>query len=339
MGSARRPPALLVMSRDTFQTQFDAERLDRLRDHLSFPAVLWTDDLDDPALAPALAEVEILLTSWGAPRLDARRLAAMRRLRAVLHCAGSVRPVVSEEFWRRGIVVSSCADANAVPVAEFTFASIVLAGKKAQFLALDAREHRDDWSYLHAHGELSNYRRTIGVVGFSRIGRRVVRLLQQLDGVTCLVADPHADPLEVAEAGGHLVALPEMLPRVSVLSLHAPDLPTTRGMIGARELALLPDGATVVNTARGALLDTAALERECATGRLYAVLDVTSPEPLPAASPLYELRNVVITPHVAGSLGSETFRMTDVALDELGRYLVGQPLRHQVLSRDLELIA
>ncbi|GAB7193447.1 hydroxyacid dehydrogenase [Kineococcus sp. NUM-3379] len=339
MDSVRRPPALLVMSQDTFRTQFDPARLDRLCGMVSFPGPVWAPDLDDPALAPSLADVEVLLTSWGAPRLDTARLARLRSLRAVLHCAGTVRPIVSEEFWRRGIVVSSGADANAVPVAEFTFASIVLAGKKAQFLANDARRHREDWSYVRARGELSNYRRTLGIVGFSRIGRRVVRMLQQLDGAEVLVSDPYADPAEVAAAGGRLTALHELLPRVSVLSLHAPDLPATRGMIGARELALLPDGATVVNTARGTLLDTPALERECATGRLHAVLDVTHPEPLPAGSPLYDLPNVVITPHVAGSLGSETFRMTDTALDELRRHLAGQPLHHQVVSEDLELIA
>jgi phosphoglycerate dehydrogenase-like enzyme len=110
-----------------------------------------------------------------------------------------------------------------------------------------------------------------------------------------------------------------------VLSLHAPSLPETRHMIGAAELAALPPHAVLINTARGALIDTAALERACAERDLHAILDVTEPEPLPATSPLYDLPNVVLTPHIAGSLGSETRRMAAAALTELERYAAGQP--------------
>ena len=116
-----------------------------------------------------------------------------------------------------------------------------------------------------------------------------------------------------------------LLTRSEILSLHLPGLPETRHAISARELALLPDGATVINTARGAVVDTAALERECATGRLNAILDVTDPEPLPPGSRLAELPNVMITPHIAGSLGTETRRMSAQALDELDRYVRGKP--------------
>ena len=181
--------------------------------------------------------------------------------------------------------------------------------------------------------------RTIGVVGFSRIGRRVVSLLQQLDSATVLVADPYADPYEVAAAGARLVPLDELLPRVDVLSIHAPALPSTRHMIGAEQLARLRRNATVINTARGSLIDTAALERECAAGRLHAILDVTDPEPLPADSVLYDLPNVMLTPHVAGSLGSEIHRMTDAALDELERFVRGEALQSAVSSETLRVSA
>jgi phosphoglycerate dehydrogenase-like enzyme len=235
--------------------------------------------------------------------------------------------------------VTNGADANAIPVAEFTFASIVLAGKKAHVLANDARTWREDWSYTTARGELGNIGRVIGVIGFSRIGRRVVRLVQQLQDVTCLVSDPHADPLEVSAAGGRLVPLTELLAASDIVSVHAPALPETRHMIGAAELRTMKDNATLINTARGSLVDTAALEAECATGRIHALLDVTEPEPLPAGSVLYSLPNVVITPHIAGSLGTETRRMSDAALNDLERYLTGQRLMAQVVSEDLSLSA
>ncbi|GAA2050742.1 hydroxyacid dehydrogenase [Leifsonia soli] len=333
------PQALVVMARDVFERQFDAARVARLRRLARVPDPVFADDLDDPAVAGRLAAVDVLLTGWGAPRLDAALLDRMPRLRAMLHCAGSVRPQVTEEFWKRGIRATSAAEANAVPVAEFTFAAIIFAGKKAPFIAADRSTHADHGLHITRYGELSNLGRTIGVVGFSRVGRRVVDLVQQLGDVTCLVADPFADPAEVRASGATPVALDELLPRVDVLSLHAPELPATRHLIDAPRLAALRTHATLINTARGSLVDTAALERECASGRLNAILDVTDPEPLPHDSVLLRLPNVLVTPHLAGSLGSELKRMTDAALDELERFAGGRPFRAEVMRDDLLLSA
>ena len=159
-------------------------------------------------------------------------------------------------------------------------------------------------------------------------------------GVTLLRIVTIPDDVEtIAAAGATLTALDELLRRVDVLSLHAPELPETRHMIAAAELALLRDGATVVNTARGSLIDTDALIAECVSGRLDAVLDVTEPEPLPVDSPLYRLPNVSITPHIAGSLGSETRRMSDAALDELARWTLDLPLESEVVLADLGVSA
>src|SRR5690606_32960603 len=116
-------------------------------------------------------------------------------------------------------------------------------------------------------------------------------------------ADPFADAAKVAAAGAELVPLADLLPRVDVLTLHAPALAATRHMIGRAELAALRDGAVLINTARGSVLDHDALLAECRDGRIDAVLDVTEPEPLPADSPLLTLDNVAVTPHIAGSLG------------------------------------
>ena len=334
-----KPKALLVMNSGTFADQFDSTRLQRLGALVDLGGQAWTDSLDSPELAGRLADVEILVTSWGVPLLTSERLGRMPKLRAVFHCAGTVRSFASDELWERGILVTNGADANAIPVAEFTFASIVLAGKKAHVLANDARTHREDWSYTTQRGELGNIGRVIGVIGYSRIGRRVVQLVQELQDVTVLVSDPHADPLAVKAAGGRLVPLEELLPASDIVTVHAPALPETRHMIGAPELRAMKDHATLINTARGSLVDTKALEVECATGRIHALLDVTEPEPLPADSVLYDLPNVIITPHIAGSLGTETRRMSDSALDDLERYLTGQELLAQVVHEDLSLSA
>lgn len=325
--------ALVVMSRSSFEAHFDQDRLRRLSDLVALDEPCWTDDLDSARSRERLARAEVLLTSWGAPALTPQRLAAAPRLRAVLHGAGSVRDLVGQEVWRRGIRVTSAADANAVPVAEYTLAAIIFAGKKVPFLAADERHAYGGWGSVTGYGDLSNFRRTVGIVGFSRIGRRVVELLRVLRGTTCLVADPYADPEEVARAGARLVPLEEMLPQVHVLSVHAPELPETHHLIGAEQLGLLPDFATVINTARGSLVDPDALAAECADRRLFAILDVTDPEPLPTDSPLRRLARVMITPHIAGSLGTEIGRLTDHVLDELARWVADRPLRAEITAR------
>ncbi|NNH08976.1 hydroxyacid dehydrogenase [Cellulomonas fimi] len=326
------------MDPGTFALQFPAPARERLQHLARTGRPLCVSELDSAPARRRIAEAEVLLTSWGAPTLTPERVAAAPRLRAVLHCAGSVRGLVSDAVWERDLLVTSAADANARPVAEFTLAAIIFAGKRAPFLAATARTRRDDWSFGEL-GDLSNRGRTVGIVGFSRIGRRVVELLRVLETAAVLVADPVADPADIAAAGAEHVSLDELLRRSDVVSLHAPALPATHHLLGAAQLALLRDGATLVNTARGSLVDTAALETECAAGRLDAVLDVTDPEPLPPTSVLHDLPNVMLTPHVAGSLGSETQRMSDQALDELERYVHGLPPIAPVTRARLEVLA
>jgi phosphoglycerate dehydrogenase-like enzyme len=325
-----KPQALVVMDQRSFTAHFDRFRLDRLHRLVTPAAPLWVHELGSADARHLLATAEVLITSWGAPTLTADVLAAAPALQAVFHAAGSVRPIVSDSLWARGIRVTSAAEANAVPVAEYTLAAVIAAGKKAVFPQVGTTT---------GYGHRSNYHRTVGVVGFSRVGRRVVDLLGVLDLAACLVADPHADATEVGLAGGTLLDLHDMLPRTEILTLHAPALPSTRHLIGARELALLPDHATIVNTARGSLIDTDALVRECASGRLFAILDVTEPEPLPPEHPLLHLPTVVVTPHLAGATGSEVLRLSDLTLDELGRWVADEPLLAEVTPADLALRA
>lgn len=321
----RRPEALLVMAPETMRVQFGADELARLRALARVGDPPVAHELESPPVRARLAAVEVLVTSWGCPPLDEGVLRGAPRLRAVLHAAGSVRGHVGDAAFDRGLRVTTAADVNAGPVAQYTVAAVLWALKKVPFLAADARAHREDWGYRARRGELSARDRTVVLVGFSRVGRKVVDLLRRLDFPRLLVVDPVVDPAAVRAAGAVPVSLAEALPQADVLSLHAPGLPQTRHLIGAAELAALPPWSTLVNTARGSLVDTAALERACAVDGLHAILDVTDPEPLPAASPLYDLPNVLITPHVAGSMGSETRRMAAAALDELERYGAGLP--------------
>ncbi|MET9799350.1 hydroxyacid dehydrogenase [Streptomyces sp. NPDC006368] len=288
----------------------------------------------EPPVAAALAEAEVLLTCWGATPLTAGVLERAPRLRAVVHAAGSVKHHVTEACWARGIAVTSAAAANALPVAEYTLAAILLAGKHVLRAARRYAELRTahDWQ-----GELAtsgNYRRAVGVVGASRIGRRVIELLRPFD-VQVLLYDPYVTAGEAAALGVVPMSLDDLCARADIVSVHAPQLPATHHLIGAAQLALMPDGATLINTSRGSLIDGTALLPHLTAGRLHAVLDVTDPEPPPPDSPLYRLPNVLLTPHIAGSLGNELHRMADQALDELERYVRGVPFADPVRPSEL----
>ena len=325
------------MGEDTLRTQFGAAELARLATTATLGEPLAATEFTSLRARARLGAVEVLITSWGCPPLDSSVLRHAPQLRAVLHAAGSVRAHVGQAVFDRGILVTTAAEANAQPVARYTLAAILWAAKQAPFLAAGARLHRDDRGCRQGRGELGGTP-TVVLVGFSRVGRRVAQLLQLVGITGVLVVDPFADPAAVAASGAELVTLREGLPRADVLSLHAPDLPTTRHMIGDAELAALPPGATLINTARGTLVDQAALEKACRAG-LCAILDVTDPEPLPLTSVLYELPNVMITPHVAGALGAETRLLTASALTELERYAAGLPPLDAVTAESLRLQA
>lgn len=279
----------------------------------------------------------MLITGWGAPRLDGRTLDRMPHLRSVFHAAGSVKGVVSQALWARGVRVSNAVAANALPVAEYALAMILLSAKDVPGSAQRfARTH--DLGTSQPGASAGTYQTTVGVIGASRTGRRLLELLRPFD-LRPLVHDPSLDPAEAQGLGAELVPLPTLLARSRVVSVHAPELPQTYRMIGAAELAAMPDGATLINTARGSLLHTDALVPEVTSGRLRAVLDVTDPEPLPTDHPLWACPAVTLTPHVAGSLGNELRRIGAQVVDDVVAFASTGRLRAEVTADQLARLA
>ena len=184
-----------------------------------------------------------------------------------------------------------------------------------------------------------NYDRTIGIVGASLIGRRVIQLLDAFPHLDVALYDPFVSSDEADELGVTKLELTELCAASDILSIHAPALATTHHMIGAEQLAALRDGATVINTARGWLLDHDALITHLTSGRLRAVLDVTDPEPLPDDSVLRTLPNVYLTPHLAGTQGSELGRMAEYAAEEVRRWSAGEPGLNEVHKEQLDRLA
>ncbi|WP_189939769.1 hydroxyacid dehydrogenase [Streptomyces aurantiogriseus] len=337
MPSAQLPRAVFAMDPVHLPLLFPAPLLARLRRTADLDPALVVRDFADPAAAPALAGADVLITGWGCPRLGADTLAAAPRLRTVLHAAGSVRSLIGEPLWSHGVTVSSAVTGNALPVAEYTLAMILLAGK-------DAFAHRERFRRTHVHptpaetAATGNLGRRVGVIGASRVGRRLLELLRAYD-FEVLLHDPYVDAAEAAELGAQLLSLEDLLRHSDIVSLHAPDIPETHHMLDRARLALVRDGGVLINTSRGALVDHAALTDELVSGRLHAILDVTEPEPLPADSPLYRLPNVFLTPHIAGSLGNELERLGRIVVEELERLAGGLPLAHEVRHADLVRVA
>jgi phosphoglycerate dehydrogenase-like enzyme len=322
-----RPRALVAMSDDTYAQLFSGEQRRALSSLVELDGMAAWQRLDTPAAVRALSTVEVLVTGWGAPVVDATVLAHAPHLRAVVHTAGSVKAILTREVWDRGIAVTTCAAANAIPVAEFTLAAILLSGKRAF-----RRRTRDVAPWL------GNYRRTVGIVGASRIGRRVLDLLR-LHEFDLLLYDPYVSHGDAARYGARKLTLDQLLAASDIVSLHAPSTPETHHMLDARRLGLLKNGAVLINTSRGALVDTAALTEHLVRGRIDAVLDVTDPEPLPPDSVLHQLDNVFLTPHVAGSLGGELHRLAAMALSELARFAEGRPLEQSISLEQLDISA
>jgi phosphoglycerate dehydrogenase-like enzyme len=310
-----------------------------LRERLAACVALAPGVLSGPLTAErsldVLARTEVLITGWECPPLTPEVLSGAPLLRAVIHAAGSVKPMVTDAVWDRGIVVSSAADANADPVVAFTLAAVTFAAKGA--LSTAARYAAGWPAFTERVGADA---RTVGVIGASRIGRRVIAGLLASDaGYRVLLTDPYVTSREAASLGVELVPLPELCRRSGIVTVHAPELPETLGLLSAAMLRMIPSGGAVINTARGSLVDTEALARECASGRLDAFLDVTDPEPLPPDHALLHLPNVLVTPHIAGAQGSEVARLGRFAVAEVERFTAGTPLRGRCRREDLPRLA
>ncbi len=302
-------------------------------------------DLAEPALEPAtvhaqahrLASIEVLFTGWGCPPIDSTLLAAAPRLRAIFFAGGTIRPTITPAVWARGITVAGAYGANAVPVSEYTLATILFSLKRGWHYL--AHQHRTGTYPAPVVACPGAFGTTVGIVSLGAIGRLVCARLQSFD-LTILAYDPLVAPAEAARLGVTLVGLEELFQRSDVVSLHAPHLPGTEGLVTGELLRQLRPGATLINTARGAIVREAELAAVLARrSDLTAVLDVLQHEPPDPANPLLRLPNVMLTPHIAGALGPECLRLGRLMVDECRRWLGGESLQWQITSEQSRLLA
>lgn len=298
-----------------------------------YPHVVGAADFE--AHIPYLQDLEVIFSTWGMPSLTEAQIAQMPRLRAVFYAAGSVQGF-ARPFLEQDVLVVSAWAANAVPVAEFTLAQVLLAGKgyfanTRGFVSPDSRRT--------AYVGPGNFGEAVALLGCGQIGRAVVALLEPFH-LRVVVFDPFLTADKAQEIGVVKVSLEEAFAQALVVSNHLANLPETVGMLRGAHFAQMRPHATFINTGRG---QTVAEDEMCAILQarpdLTALLDVTHPEPPAAGSALYALPNVHLTTHIAGSTGDEVVRMADYMVSEFHAWEHGRELCYAVTREMLSTMA
>jgi|SRR5579875_1765203 phosphoglycerate dehydrogenase-like enzyme len=311
------------------------ERIERARPTID-PAIEVTYAEVQPldALAPLLAAAEVLYPMSGL-RVDEALLARAPRLRLVQVSSTGYDYIDLAAAARRGIPVCHVPGANALSVAEHVFLLMLALYRRLipNHLGIVAGEYAAAKRRDMATGIYDLYGKTLGIVGFGRIGRQVARRAIPFELTTLYYDIVRPDPIEEQTYQVRYAPLPELLATVDILTVHVPLEPATYHLIGDAELALMKPSAIVINTARGPLVDPAALAARVADGRLAgAAVDVFEREPAPPDDPLVRLAasgcdRLVLTTHLAGVTHEAGQRSIQRAFDNIARLARGEPLQ------------
>jgi phosphoglycerate dehydrogenase-like enzyme len=277
-------------------------------------------------LLQLLANADACITSWEVAQLDEDVIKAAPKLKALVHMGGSVKKIVSNALWDKGIKVFSARPALAKDVAETTLGLMIIGMKNIWPLAHLVRA--GGWRKSRYWPSRELHCNKVGIIGASEVGRHVITLLNPFNAII-LLYDPYVSEAEANKLGVRKVSLEEIARESDIISLHAPFLPATEKMINAELLKMMKDDCILINTARGALIDEPAMVVELQKGRLFAFLDVTNPEPPALDSPLRSLENVVLMPHLAGCI-TDCSHLSILAVEELRRFFGGEPLINEI---------
>ena len=277
-----------------------------------------------------------MVTSWGSPFLSKEYLDVCPNLKLLIHAAGTVKPVVDEkEFIERGIRVTNSAVALGEGVAE-TALGLAIAACKG-FFTLSKSTRAGEWNEKRTTVK-DFYDITVGVISGGFVGRHFIKLLHNFN-VDILLYDPYVSVEQAKELGVEKAELNELLAKSDVISIHAPSIPATDNMLNETNLPLIKDGAVLINTARGSIINETALIEELKKGRFFACIDVTNPEPPTVENELRYLDNVVLTPHIAGAVMNGKRRIAKHVCEEMERFAANQALRTEVNLHQLSKMA
>ena len=334
-----QPKAVFLGPREAVENAYGADVRKELSKDLELLPGAYTGEQLRRGDCPDLTQVRYVFSTWGMPALTEAEIAVLLpELEAVFYAAGTVQ-AFARPFMKRGVKIFSAWGANAVPVAEVTTALIVLANKGV-FHTMH-RGGAPDWPE-HDRGtpHPGNFGVSVGIIGAGMIGGMVIERLKAYR-VNVIVYDPFLSPDRAKALGAEKTEdLPDLFGRCHVISNHLANNPQTVNMIDKRCFDRMDDTAVFINTGRGqqvAEADLIAALKE-KPGRV-AVLDVSWPEPPVSGSELYTLDNVVLTPHLAGSVGNEVARMGEYMLAEYRAFASGARTRYGVTEAMLATMA
>ncbi|MGF1482884.1 MAG: hydroxyacid dehydrogenase [Opitutales bacterium] len=335
---AEKTPAAILLNPFQRARIYGQTELEAIYERCNVLVEAAPEEVHAPKWADALRRVEVVWSGWGGLKLTSEVLERLPALRLYLYSAGTVKSHVTEATWERGVRVCGAWAANAVPVAEFAFAQVILCLKHAwQFAAAYTQARRG--IALESPGHLGAFGTTVGLISLGQIGQRLAERLKSLD-VEVIAYDPYVSREAMAALGLRKVeSMLEIFQRSEVVSLHTPWLPETEGLLRREHFQAMKPGAAFINTARGAVVDEPALiEVLQARPDLFACLDVTWPEPPAPDSPLWALPNIFLTPHLAGAQAGECRRMCRYMIEEFDRWRAGETLQHEITRERLPLL-
>lgn len=324
-----------LQSKESLPEIFSQKALDRIG---KFGEVVSNDgDSSAGQVRKIIKGADIAVTSWGNGLLTGDILDQAPDLKLIVHAAGSVKVIVTDEVWKRGIRVTSSAKPLGQGVAETALGFTISASKN--FYNLSSSLHDGKWNDCPRADVTELYGVTVGVIGAGWAGGHYIRLLKGFD-VDVLLYDPYVSAERAEKMGARKTSLEELLRESDVVSIHAPSIPETKGMINARTLGLMKKDAVLINTARGSIVNECDLYRHMSAGNLkYACLDVFDPEPPAADHPLRTLPNAILTPHIAGLLNNGKHRIGMHVADEIEKFLRGEPMACEVTKEQLSKMA
>ncbi len=323
---------------DKFKAVFPEHVMEEIKKNVDTDGVLYgkKDILSSP---DAFSDVSFIFSTWGMPPFTEEEIEKIfPRLECVFYAAGTVQ-AFARPFLSRGVKVFSAWAANAVPVAEYTVAEILLAGKSFYAQTRLMAQKRISEAYALRDACIGNYGEKVGLIGCGMIGSLVAEALKAYN-LEVLVFDPFLSAERAAELGVKIASLEEIFASCRVISNHLANNEQTQGILGYEHFSGMLPYSTFINTGRGAQVRED--ELICALGErpdITAVLDVTAYEPPTSDSPLYTLENCFLTPHIAGSLGGEVVRMAEYMLEECRLYLKGESTHYEVTAKMLETMA
>jgi len=306
----------------TFYTFFNQEIIDSLE---QLAEVIWnestTEQFTKQQLRTLIKDVDFIITGWGTPILDEEILQNANKLKMVAHTGGSVKPYVTDAVYERGITVVSGNNIFAESVAESVIAYALASLRDIPKYSSDLKQ--GIWPSGYYNKGLLNKR--IGIVGYGMIAKYTVEMLKPFHA-EILVYSKHISQEELDKHQMKKADLEEIFSTCDIVSLHSASTPANYHMINESLLMSMQEGALLLNTARGAIIDEEALVRVMRTKNIYAVLDVFEVEPLPAKHPLTTLENAILMPHMGGPTVDRRFIVTRQIINEIKRFLSGEPL-------------